>query len=160
MDQNKSDFLQTGIFLALQDLQENSMPAWGIMGAQEMVEHLADFFDVSSAKIHIPLAVPEDHLPKYKAFLFSDKQFRENTKAPASVLGEMPLPLRTASLQVAKENLQQSVRDFYQFFQQYPGAQTLHPVFGVLTLDEWILLHYKHVTHHLRQFRLLPALVD
>jgi len=32
---------------------------------------------------------------------------------------------------------------------------TLHPVFGELNFEEWILLHYKHVTHHLKQFGLI-----
>ncbi|TXH28993.1 MAG: DUF1569 domain-containing protein, partial [Cyclobacteriaceae bacterium] len=36
-----------------------------------------------------------------------------------------------------------------------PAKKTTHPVFGALNFDEWILLHYKHVTHHSRQFGLI-----
>jgi len=41
-----------------------------------------------------------------------------------------------------------------QFFAAGPQACTSHPhaFFGVMTPDEWAILTYKHVDHHLRQF--------
>ena len=38
------------------------------------------------------------------------------------------------------------------YFKNNPAAKTSHPVFGDLDFEEWVLLHYKHVTHHLKQF--------
>jgi hypothetical protein len=31
----------------------------------------------------------------------------------------------------------------------------LHPAFGDLNFTEWVQLHHKHVTHHLKQFGLI-----
>ena len=119
-----------------------------------MTEHLADFFNVSTEKIKVKLFTPEEHLPRYMEFLKSDKEFRENTKAPAELLGEKPLPLRFSSLAAAKENFKSSVNDFAGHFSEDEMKKTLHPVFGMLNYDEWVLLHYKHVLHHLKQFNL------
>ena len=117
-----------------------------------MVEHVAGFFYVSSGKIKFPLAIPQEHLPKYKEFLLSDKEFRENTKAPLSVIGEEPLPLRFASMDEAINNLNKSIAAFENHFANNKDEKTLHPVFGELNFEEWVLLHYKHVRHHLKQF--------
>ncbi len=151
----KTNFIREEMFGLLAGLAAAAPARWGKMDAQQMLEHLNDFFSVSAGKLILPLAIPEEHLPKYREFLYSDKPFRENTKAPAAVLGDEPLPYRTASLPAAASALQNSVLDFFSYFKNNPGAQTGHPVFGQLTFDEWILLHHKHVLHHLRQFNLI-----
>lgn len=155
MPAEKLLFLEEGMFDELRSLKEDTSAKWGVMNPQQMLEHLADFFDVSYEKIIFPLAVPEEHLPKYKAFLYSDKEFRENTKAPESVLGDIPMPLRQPSLEAAKENLQQSVNNYIAWFHSNPGKVTVHPAFGPLNFEEWVLLHHKHVRHHLKQFNLV-----
>lgn len=136
-------------------LQTAASARWGVMNAHEMVEHLNDFFNISLEKIPVLLVSPDEHLPKLREFLYSNKQFREDTQAPESILGDKPLPVRTASLQQAKENLRQTVADFIKFYETDPGKRSLHPVFGMLNYEDWIRLHYKHVTHHMRQFNLI-----
>jgi hypothetical protein len=117
----------------------------------KLVNNLA-FFNVSAGKIHFDIVTPLEHIPKYKEFLLSDKEFRENTKAPASVLGEAPLPLRSNNMQEAIAGLQKSIDAFVESFTTVANKTTVHPVFGVLNFEEWVLLHYKHVVHHGRQF--------
>ncbi len=155
MVEDKLHFIREEMFLLLQNMNNETKSIWGKMNAQQMLEHLSDFFDVSAEKIIFPLVTPQEHLPKYKEFLLSDKEFRENTKAPVSVLGEEPLPLRQPSLQAAKENLEKSVEDFIFYFKADSQKKTMHPVFGLLNFDEWVSLHYKHVRHHLRQFGII-----
>ena len=101
------------------------------------------------------LYIPEEHLPKYKEFLMSDKEFRENTKAPADLLGEEPKPVRFLSLDEATDHLRKSVNDFIEYFKNDSERLTTHPLFGPLNFDEWVRLHYKHAVHHLKQFSLL-----
>lgn len=154
MDNNKLEFITAGALTKMAALREDTPARWGVMNAQEMTEHLADFFDVSTEKIKTKLYTPEEHLPRYMEFLMSEKPFRENTKAPAELLGETPLPLRFATLEEAKNNLQRSVSDFNNYFKNDENKRTLHPAFGMLNYDEWVRLHYKHVVHHLNQFGL------
>jgi hypothetical protein len=155
MDQAKLMFITKEYIPILKNLQANAIGKWGKMNGQQMVEHVAAFFYVSSEKIKFDLVTPREHLPKFKEFLLSDKQFRENTKAPVNVIGEEPLPLRYNTMEKAIDNLAKSIESFETYFKEDPDKKTLHPVFGELNFEEWVLLHYKHVTHHLRQFDLM-----
>lgn len=155
MQDQKSAFIRNEMFSLLHDLFPDSKSNWGKMNAQQMIEHVAYFFDVSTEKLKFGLVTPEEHLPKYIAFLHSDKEFRENTKAPSNILGEEPMPLKNANLDEAKNELKTAVDGFFDYFKNDPAKKTMHPAFGLLNFDEWVLLHYKHVTHHLRQFGLI-----
>ena len=155
MDTAKLNFIQHQFVLLLKDLPAITEGKWGKMNAQQMVEHVTGFFKVSSNKINFPLVSPSEHLPKLKAFLLSDIEFRENTKAPTSVIGEEPMPIRTNNMEEAIEALQQSIDEFIEYFKGDDYKTTLHPVFGELNFEEWILLHYKHVLHHAKQFGLI-----
>lgn len=153
MTDAKKDFVKNDFIFLVKKLKGDEKGRWGKMNAQQMIEHVSAFFKVSTQKIHFPLTTPVEHLPKYKEFLLSEKEFRENTKAP--VLPEEPLPLHYSNLQEAKDQLKKSVDDFFEFFKDDPSKTTLHPVFCQLNFNEWVQLHHKHITHHLKQFGLL-----
>ena len=155
MDQSKLNFITSAYIPLLRSLSPQAAGKWGKMNAQQMVEHVAGFFRVSTGKLFFPLVTPEEHLPKYLEFLRSDKQFRENTKAP--VLPDEPMPAKFPNLQAAIDDLEEQVVYFRQRFESEPSLRTQHPVFGSLDYADWVLLHYKHVSHHLRQFNLSPA---
>ncbi|MDB5200017.1 MAG: hypothetical protein JWO92_1980 [Chitinophagaceae bacterium] len=125
MTDEKKAFLKNELVLLLSKLKGDEKGKWGKMNAQQMLEHVSGFFKVSTGKIHFPLTTPLEHLPKYKEFLMSEKEFRENTKAP--VLPEEPLPLQYATMQEAKDDLTKSVEDFFEFFKDNTSKTTLHP---------------------------------
>ena len=152
MNQEKFDFISGDFIPLLNALQADAAGKWGKMNGQQMVEHVAGFFKVSTGKIKFSLVTPVEHLPKYKEFLNSDKEFRENTKAP--VLPEEPLPVRFATMTESINELDKYIKEFVDLFSKNDQLKTIHPVFGELNFDEWVLLHYKHVTHHLKQFGL------
>ncbi len=153
MDQQKLNFISTGLVPLLRSLPADAKMKWGKMNAQQVVEHISGFFRVSTNKLHFPLVTPADQLLKFKEFLRSDKEFRENTKAP--VLPEDPLPEQFASYADAVNDLEKEVKDFLHEFTNDPALTTQHPVFGDLNFEEWVLLHYKHVVHHLKQYGLM-----
>ncbi|MBL7700925.1 MAG: DUF1569 domain-containing protein [Ferruginibacter sp.] len=155
MDEHKLNFITKHSVALFKTLPAEKMGNWGKMNAQQAVEHMAAFFTVSSGKIKFDLVTPVEHLPKYKEFLLSDKEFRENTKAPTSVISEEALPLRYANMEEALEKFSDSITAFEDYFKDDPLKTSLHPVFGELNFEEWVLLHYKHVRHHLRQFGLV-----
>ena len=155
MPEEKLEFITRSFVPLLQSLSPEATGKWGKMNAQQMVEHVTGFFKVSTEKFKFPVVTPVEHLPKYKEFLLSDKEFRENTKAPVGVVPEEPRPTMKASMTEALGELQQEINHFVLYFKDHPGAKTAHPGFGELDFDEWVLLHYKHVTHHAKQFGLL-----
>ena len=155
MDNEKYIFLKERFIPLLKDISAEAKGKWGVMNAQQMVEHVTGFFEVSTGKLKFELITPEEHLPKYKEFLRSDKQFRENTKAPESIVGAEALPVRHSSMNEAINKLQKETDYFFEYFKNDSTKKTLHPVFGNLNFEEWILLHHKHVTHHWKQFGLI-----
>jgi Protein of unknown function (DUF1569) len=155
MDTEKYAFIQTGFVTMVQQLTPDAMGKWGKMNAWQMVEHVTDFFNISNGRLRLPIVTPAGHLPKLKAFLLSDKEFRENTKAPLEILGEDPLPLRSAAMEAAIAALQKSIDVFVDYYKDDAALPTSHPVFGTLNFEEWVLLHYKHLVHHARQFGLV-----
>lgn len=153
MHSYKLTFITEQFVPLLKTLHNSTSPKWGKMNAQQMIEHVTDFFKVSTGKIHFDLVTPEEHLPKYMEFLLSDKEFRENTKAP--VLPDDPFPIKNESIEIAIEKLNEEIQYFVSYYSTNPDVQNLHPVFGTLHFTQWIQLHYKHVTHHARQFNLI-----
>ena len=77
MHQDKLSFLSNLFVPLLNNLQADAVGKWGKMSGQQMVEHVAGFFRVSTGKIVFPLVTPVEHLPKFKEFLYSEKEFRE-----------------------------------------------------------------------------------
>lgn len=153
MEDVKLNFIKHDFVQLVSTLKENTTGRWGKMNTQQMIEHVADFFKISTNKIKLPFVSNPEHLEKLKAFLYSDKEFRENTKAP--VLPDKPFPVRHVSIKDSIEELQYEIADFFSLFQKEKGLITQHPVFGNLNFEEWILLHYKHVRHHAKQFGLV-----
>lgn len=153
MDKDKLVFITTGFMPLLINLPANTKGHWGKMNAQQMVEHVTGFFAISTGKIKFPLVTPVENLPKMRAFLYSDKPFRENTVAP--VLPEEPLPVRFADMELSIAALDKEIKLFVKHFTEDDALIRMHPVFGELNFEEWVLLHHKHVTHHARQFGLL-----
>ncbi|HMZ45273.1 MAG TPA: DUF1569 domain-containing protein [Chitinophagaceae bacterium] len=155
MHSNKIEFIVQSFPALLKTANENSKPLWGKMNLQQMVEHVTEFFTISTNPLQQNIITPVDLLPKYKAFILSDKEFKENTQAPVELIPVEPKPLINASIEIAINLLTQEITKFVQYFHLHKNAQTIHPVFGSLNFDEWVLLHYKHVLHHCKQFGLV-----
>lgn len=146
----KKNFLEKQFITFVRHIDPGTPPRWGKMNAQQMVEHVSAFFKISTVKIKFPLATPAEHLSKYRDFLMSEKEFRENTKAPG--LPEEPLPVRCETINDAIHDLETEVSSFFKYFEDHKDKRSLHPAFGELNFEEWVQLHHKHVTHHLKQF--------
>ena len=58
-------------------------------------------------------------------------------------------------MEKASEKLAEAIAAFESYFKDDGPKICLHPVFGELNFEEWVLLHYKHVIHHARQFGLV-----
>jgi oxepin-CoA hydrolase/3-oxo-5,6-dehydrosuberyl-CoA semialdehyde dehydrogenase len=157
VNENKKNFLEKQFVLLVREIDPSATPRWGKMNVQQMVEHVSLFFKISTNEFQFPLTTPVEHLPKYKEFLMSEKEFRENTKAP--VLPAEPLPVQCQNLAQALSNLEWQVNNFLVYFKDDPEKKTLHPAFGELNFEEWVQLHHKHVKHHLKQFgKEIPAM--
>ena len=149
----KITFLKAEFVPLLRQISSDTLPAFGKMSLQQMIEHFSDAIKIASGKITITqVFTPEENLPKMKAFLLSDKPFRENTPNP--LMSEAPAPVRNKSLEAALAELQASLDSFFAVFDGDNSLTTRNPFFGDLNFAENVQLLYKHALHHLRQFGL------
>lgn len=151
MDAAKADFLQHRFPILLRQIPSDTPAHWGKMTLQQMIEHFTDSVRIASGKtVHADVLTPPDQLEKMRAFLASDKPFRENTPNP--LMPEVPAPVIRSSVEEAINALQKELRYFFSVFTESGLGSTRNPFFGDLNFEQNVQLLYKHALHHLRQF--------
>jgi hypothetical protein len=121
---------------------------WGTMSAAQMLAHCSLGLEMAAGEIRPPRAL----IGRVLGPVIKPMAFRESE------------PMRRNS-PTSKELVVKDDRDFETerrrlsglidgFVAAGPGGCTAHPhaFFGALTPDEWAVLMYKHLDHHLRQF--------
>lgn len=137
----------------MRTLDANATGNWGVMNAQQMVEHFAESISYATGKNNQSLHTPAEHVAKYKEFAMSDKEFKPNTKN--ALMGDTPLPTQKASMEEAVRAVEEEIKNFETFFKEHPGATLTNSFFGDLNFEEWTHLLHKHAVHHLKQFSLM-----
>ncbi len=139
---------------ALNRLSPDTLPAFGMMTPQHMVEHLSQAISISNGDRTIRLMVDEDRAAKQKRIMiYSDRPFPMGMQAPA-MEGKLA-KLRFDSLDEAKEELIRHMNKFDTWHRINPDAGCIHPFLGLLNHQEWVKFHSKHITHHFKQFNLV-----
>ena len=154
MDNEKLSFLKSEYIPLLQQIPAEARPAWGLMNLQQMVEHMQDSVDIASGRKEYGGEWVSPNPAQARAFLMSDKPFRENTRNP--FLAAEPRPVRNHTVQGAIGELQASLLEFFNAFESEPGKRVFNPIFGELDFEGQTTLLYKHALHHLRQFEVSP----
>ena len=150
MAPEKVDFLKNKFIPLVRSIELAVSPKWGKMGLQQMVEHLSESFRNANGKVSHPLHTSPELVSKFKAFMMSDKLFKENTKSV--MMGDEPPVIHNSSIIKAIEELELEVNDFFIAFELQPNRIIANPIFGDLNFNEWVQLLHKHVIHHLTQF--------
>jgi hypothetical protein len=153
MTDPKEEFLKNDFISLLGKLKESQKGVWGVMDAQQMVEHFADAVKNASGKLILPQLSEGEQLEKMRSFLMSDKPFRENIDNP--MIPKEGIAHRQPDLQSAIDKLQSELDFFFEVFQKNPSLKTGNAFFGSLDYEMNIQLLHKHAMHHLRQFGLM-----
>ncbi len=140
------------IIQQLERLNQETQPKWGKMSAQRMIEHLSDSVRISTGKSSFPLEIPEDRIGRMQDFLRSDKPMMKNVEVPFATENT---PLRHEEMALAIDELVLELIDFEDYYGEDEKKTALHPYYGHLNYDLWILLHKKHFSHHFAQFGLI-----
>ncbi|MEO8149718.1 MAG: hypothetical protein ABI723_18915 [Bacteroidia bacterium] len=131
-------------------LKPHANGKWGKMNAQQMVEHMSYSLRQANGKDPKTILTPADSLEKAKAFMMSDKPFRENTKNIE--LPEIPHPVKKPNMEAAVHEMKDELLLFFQTFEGNEDKTITNPFFGELNFMEWLQLLHKHVMHHAKQF--------
>ena len=142
------------VYARLGQLKSNSIPVFGIMTAQHMIEHLSYALMMSNGKRPQKLYFPKEKAERIKAHVIhSNLEMPIGFKAP--MLGDELPKLVFPDLETAIDKLKKEFIAFDTFFEMDKTAILMHPTMDELNYEEWVKFHNKHFTHHFKQFNLI-----
>jgi len=149
MDANKQlSFLNSSSEILLR-LDKETLPAWGKMTAQHMVEHLSTAMDISLNNTSYTPQWDEETILKNKAYVLS-----QGLKRGKILSDEELKELRNPDLPSAINEYSNRLNDFL-YAIETGLLSTYHIYFGRLDNSEWLAFHYWHTQHHFSQFGLV-----
>lgn len=149
----KLNFISNTVPKLLLQLSAEAKGKWGVLNAQQMVEHLINSVRNANGKSIEKLITPIDNLERVRSFMLSDKPFKENTKNVQ--MSDIPTPAVMESMTQAIDQLSIESQDFIKAFENNSLDTFTNPFFGDLNFEQWTHLLNKHFEHHCRQFNLL-----
>lgn len=152
MSSTKLNFLQHDFLTLLTKLEPTAKGNWGVMNAQQMVEHMSDSVRIANGKIPKRILLTPEQVEKARGFMLTDKPFKENTKNIE--LPDVPPPVTQPNMEAAINELKGEINTFSTAFESADKTIT-NPFFGELNFEQWTHLLHKHALHHLRQFGLV-----
>ncbi|MFI5158773.1 MAG: DUF1569 domain-containing protein, partial [Sphingobacteriales bacterium] len=118
---------------------------------QQMVEHLIESVAYTNGKKLTTCGLPaEDAYKAKQRGVYTDDEIPKNV-----ILGTLPDKYSYADMELAIQQLMTELSDFDIYFKS-PDATSIHPAFGPMDHNEWLIWHGKHFTHHLKQFGVWP----
>lgn len=139
----------------LSQLESETPALFGIMTAQHMIEHLTLVTGFSNGKLHVTTQYPEEKIEKMKAIIIqSPREISKGFKSPLLPEDSL-LNLEYSDMNTAIEALFVALDQFDSHFRNNTTTQPVHPTFGALNHEEWVIFHNKHFTHHFKQFGLI-----
>ena len=139
----------TKLFLKL---NADTVPFWGKMKPQQMVEHLIDQVQYTNGKKEPFCEVSEEEARLAKQLnIYTDLEIPKNV-----IFGDISDQLTYPDLIGAVNQLMIELADFERYFKK-SGTIAIHGGFGPMNYEEWIIWHSKHFKHHLKQFGILSS---
>ena len=135
-----------GLVRRLEQLTPQSKPIWGKMSVCQMLKHCQKPMDVAEGKLNIKGGILGFLFGKMAKNNFLKGDFKRNspTAAEFKIVGEPDYDTEWNVL----------MRMITKFREKGPDVivNKKHPIFGEMTEEEWGVLNYKHLDHHLKQF--------
>lgn len=136
------------ILIRIDNLTENSEPAWGKMNVGQMVKHCQMPLLVAIGKMQLSEEIgffKKMLLKLYKPIMYNDKPWPENLTTPKDfkITEKQDFHIERGQLKVIVTEFHNKALNMY-----WPK----HPFFGNFKTDQWGRMQYKHLDHHLRQF--------
>jgi Protein of unknown function (DUF1569) len=137
-----------GIIGRINQLNAQTVPQWGKMSVGQMLAHCSVTYEMAYENKHPkPNFILGFILKTFiKKTVVGDAPYKRNSgTAPAFVMKE------DKNFEAEKTRLVQYINKTVDLGESYFEGKESHS-FGVLSLNEWNNLFYKHLDHHLTQF--------
>ena len=131
----------------LEYLQPDAKPLWGKMSVSQMMAHCIVPIKVSLGEKQVKRTLMGLIFGKMgKKMVLKDEPFKQGLPTdPSFVIKDQP------DFNSKKVELKSSIEKLLATDKNAMAAR-VHPFFGKMKVDEWGVLGYKHLDHHLRQF--------
>ncbi len=131
----------------IEQLNPDTQADWGKMDVSQMLCHCRYPLEVAMGKKEIKKPGPIMRLlyKSFKSALYNDKPWRKNLNTPREYR-----VVSDKDFSEEKDRLTALIVEFYQLRDREQWEP--HPSFGHFTHEQWGMLQYKHLDHHLRQF--------
>lgn len=137
----------TGIVIRVARLKPAAKAIWGKMNASQMLAHCKAPLEVALGDRHVKPSIVGLLFGRLaKRRLLKDKPFPQN------------LPTEKTFVVKDERNFSDEQDQLLTLIRRFSEedplniANRVHPFFGKMTIEEWGLLQWKHLDHHLRQF--------
>ena len=153
MEKEITNFFTSTLVESLENLKIDSNAEWGTLTAKQMLIHLTQ----SSKMMHLEntkLLIKEKNIEKAIAFLYTDKAISKGIDIPKDIGYNFDNAI-TEEIKQLKTELFNSTTTMLNFLTKNTDFRAVHPFFGELRAEQWLLFQKKHFTHHLSQFGLL-----
>jgi hypothetical protein len=129
----------------LHTVMVGTKPQWGSLDAPRMMCHLNDSLGAGLGKLEVPRKGPAAfrHFP-LKHLAIYVVPMPKNAKAPKELLARSPADFA--------EERRQLLQGMEQMAAMPKSAGPEHFLLGAMSYDQWNILNWKHIDHHLRQF--------
>ncbi len=131
----------------INSLSPDTKALWGRMTVSQMLAHCQEPLYIALGEKHLKGGLIAFLFGKIaKKQMVKDSPFKKN------------LPTAPGFVVKVEKNFSEEKNKLVQLVQRFGKndpeeiAKRPHPFFGKLTVEEWNLLQYKHLDHHLRQF--------
>ena len=133
------------ILTRLESIEATHLRQWGKMDIAQMLAHCAIPLEQVTGKMPFVERNNWFFRTVIKRFVVNKRPFKPNSPTvPEFVVADARV------FEIEKARLIKALHAFYAMGQH--GVLPRHPSFGILTKDEWGILQYKHLIHHLAQF--------
>lgn len=150
-EQAINKFFLKGVPAALEKLAVDTLPLWGSMHPKQMLLHLRQSTEMIHFQGEMKMRIPEEKTARAIAFLYSDKPIQKGVQVPLDI-GYNLADGSQEELAQLKTDVERAIQKMLSYFQENPSHQSIHPYFGNLNVEQWLLFQRKHFQHHLRQF--------
>ncbi len=128
-------------------LTEDTNAQWGKMNVAQMLNHCQQPLAVALGKKDLkkPNLLMKWLFKSFKPALYNDKPWKHSMATAKEYVVES-----NCNFQEEKKNLKSMIAAFYK--QRTKSVWDPHPSFGDFTSEQWGMMQFKHLDHHLRQF--------
>ena len=130
----------------LANLKPETTPLWGKMNAGQMLKHCQRPLEI--AVYDKDFGLKSNFLIRtfFKKSMYDDRPFMKNMPTPKAFKVK-----EAVDFNLEHDNLLKLIEKFYGLRDKLDWKP--HPVFGKLSQEQWGKIQYKHLDHHLNQFK-------